>query len=108
MRKKQFREDEARDRAVEEKIVPLARGPDGGGDHGAAKLNLMFGWGEGISLDIVHGHVQSISGGTAQSPCGWIGKETCDLASGFPVAAKESRKRRGAGLAPFPSLPPPN
>jgi hypothetical protein len=43
MRKKQLCEDEASDRAVEEKVVPLDRGPDRGGDDGAAKLNLMFG-----------------------------------------------------------------
>jgi hypothetical protein len=42
MRKKQLGEDEARDGAVEEKIVPLDRGPDRRGDDGAAKLNLMF------------------------------------------------------------------
>jgi hypothetical protein len=43
MREKQLGEDEAGDRTVEEKVVPLDRGPDGGGDDGAAKLNLMFG-----------------------------------------------------------------
>src|SRR5437879_1308847 len=89
MRKKQFREDEARDRAVEEKIVPLDRGPDGGGDDGAAKLNLMFGWGEGIGLEIGHGHGRALR---RRSP---KPIETCDLGSKFPVAAKESQKDRG-------------
>ena len=42
MRKKQLRKDEAGNGAVEEKIVPLDRGADGGRDDGAAKLHLMF------------------------------------------------------------------
>ena len=46
MREEQLGEHQAGDRAVEEEIVPLDRGADGGGDHGAAKLNLMLGWGK--------------------------------------------------------------
>ena len=50
MREEQLGEHEAGDGAVEEKVVPLDRGPDGGGDDGAAKLDLMFGRGEGGAL----------------------------------------------------------
>ena len=42
MRKKQLGEDEARDGAVEKKVVPLDRGADGGRDDSATKLDLMF------------------------------------------------------------------
>ena len=52
VREEQLGEDEAGDGAVEEEVVPFDRGPDGGGDDGAAKLNLMLGWGEGSGLDI--------------------------------------------------------
>src|SRR4051812_14566610 len=43
---KQLCEDEARDNAVKEKIVPFDRSPNGGSNDGSAKLNLMFGWRE--------------------------------------------------------------
>ena len=52
VREEQLGEDEAGDGAVEEEVVPFDRGPDRGGDDGAAKLNLMLGWGEGSGLDI--------------------------------------------------------
>ena len=58
VREEQLGEDEAGDGAVEEEIVPLDRGADGGGDDGAAKLHLMFSRrklkGGGIGRD--HGH----------------------------------------------------
>ena len=57
VREKQLCENEAGDGAVEEKIVPFDRGPDGGGDHGAAKLNLMLGWGEGGDIECCHGTI---------------------------------------------------
>jgi hypothetical protein len=61
MRKEQFCKYEAGDGAVEEKVVPLDRGADGGGDHCAAKLFLMLGRGEGDRVGIECGHERQLS-----------------------------------------------
>src|SRR5437667_3234932 len=66
--KKQFGEHQSGDGAVEEKVVPLDRGADGGGDHGAAKLYLMFGRGEGDRDGIESGHERCLSGRRPPSP----------------------------------------
>jgi hypothetical protein len=46
MREEQFCEHQPGDRAVKKEVVPFDRGADGRGDHRAAKLNLMLGWGK--------------------------------------------------------------
>jgi hypothetical protein len=68
MRKKQFGENEPGDGAVEEKIIPLDRGPDGGSNDGAAKLDLMFARAEGGGLGIEGCHARLFSGGVPQKP----------------------------------------
>jgi hypothetical protein len=49
---KQLREDEPRDDAVEEKVVPLDCGTNRRSDYGASQLYLMLGGGEMRSGDI--------------------------------------------------------
>jgi hypothetical protein len=91
MRKEQFGENEPGDGAVEEEVVPLDRGPDGGSDDGAAKLDLMFGGAEGGGLGIGC-HARLFSGGVPQKPCDLPGKETCDLTSGLRTPGQEPQK----------------
>src|SRR6185312_1573342 len=52
MREEQLCKDKTRDGRIEEEVVPLDRRADGGGDHGAAKLHLVFGRGEGDRIGI--------------------------------------------------------
>jgi hypothetical protein len=56
VREIQFCEDQARDGAVKEEIVPFDRGAHRGRDDGAAKLNLMFAWREGCGVDTERCH----------------------------------------------------
>jgi hypothetical protein len=76
------------DGAVEEKAVPLDRGPDGGRDNGAAKLDLMFGRGEGKGVGSGQGHELCLCCGGALPKAKvnyfeLFGEETCGLAFGF-------------------------
>src|SRR5262249_26583009 len=61
VREEQFGKDQARDGRIEEEIVPLDRGTDGGGDHGAPKLNLVVGSCEGDGIG-GYGHGRSPGG----------------------------------------------
>src|SRR5256714_15307640 len=58
MREKQLGEHQAGDGAIQEEIVPLDRGPDSGRDNGAAKLDLMLGWGEASEVAVEGCHAQ--------------------------------------------------
>src|SRR3954452_9739254 len=58
MREKQLGENQAGDGAIQEEIVPLDRGPDSGRDNGAAKLDLMLGWGEASEVAVDGCHAQ--------------------------------------------------
>jgi hypothetical protein len=70
IREEQLGEDEAGDGAVEKEIVPFDRGADGGGDHGAAQLHLMFGRGKGKGGGIGRDHGVSPAGASpARCPC---------------------------------------
>src|SRR5262249_24182093 len=60
--KEQLGEDEAGDRAVEEEIVPLDGGANGGGNDGAAKLRLVVRRGKLRSSDVDGGHEQILPG----------------------------------------------
>jgi hypothetical protein len=53
-------------------LIALDRRPDGGGNHGPAKLKLMFGWAEGNAVEIGYCHEQRISGGGVPQALGEI------------------------------------
>ena len=70
MREKQLGENQAGDGAIQEKIVPLDRGPDCGRDNGAAKLGLMLGRGEASEVGVEGCHAQFLQGPLAQERAG--------------------------------------
>jgi hypothetical protein len=76
VRKKQLGEDQACDGAIEEEIVPLDRGADGGRDDGAAKLNLMFAGAErhGVCIERCHARLLCNSLGSALFSSGQNGR----------------------------------
>src|ERR1700761_8225925 len=107
MRKEQFCENEAGDRAVEEKIVPFDRGPDGGRDHRTAKLNLMLGWGEfswgegsDVDAECCHGHFLR---NTPKAITGlWQQRERCGDSSSRCGQSWVDFRRKAAGAPAHP------
>src|SRR6185312_15659383 len=69
MREEQLCKDKTRDGRIKEEVVPLDRRADGGGDHGAAKLHLMFGRGEGNGIGVGGCHWGFLPGGPQPIYC---------------------------------------
>src|SRR4051812_12591676 len=61
VREEELCENQTRDGAVKKEVIPLDRGPDCGGDHGAAKLALMLAGGKsgGVEIKGCHGSASS-------------------------------------------------
>ena len=59
MRKEEFGEDQTGHGRIEEEVVPFDGRADGGGDHGAAKLHLVFGGGQGSGIGVTRWHLGS-------------------------------------------------